>query len=187
MRDDQGSAVEPYATEIVEDGLLGVGIDGRQGVVEYQYPRISHHGTCNGCTLLLAARKRDAAFADELFVMLGKAFYVVGKSRDLCGFFNRDRTQREPRGTVSRTDRLELFGSLMVAVLAIRIGDRFSAVVHTEGDVFGQRIAEQKRFLRHETNGFPQLFERVIAHRDAVDQNHSRRRIEQTRKQADKG
>ena len=71
MRCETISVVRPRAdvAEIVKDLFLGVSVDGRERIVEDQDPRIAHNGTCDRRPLLLPAGKRDAAFADKLFVL----------------------------------------------------------------------------------------------------------------------
>ena len=58
--------------EAQQDLFFGVGVDGRQRIVQDQDARIDGDGAGERRALLLATRKRDAALADERVVAVGK-------------------------------------------------------------------------------------------------------------------
>ena len=53
--------------------LLGVGVDGRRGVVEHEHLRVGEGGAGEGDALALAARQREAALADDRVVAVAAA------------------------------------------------------------------------------------------------------------------
>ena len=57
--------------------------------------------------------------------------------------------------------------------------------VDAQGDVFADAVAEEKSFLRHESDVFAQRCNRIVADGAAVDQNHSRLGVVDARDQAD--
>src|SRR5207302_11477956 len=50
--------------------------------------------------------------------------------------------------------------------------------LESKRDVLRHRVAEQKSFLRHVTDRLAQLGQRVIRHRDAIDEDAVRRRLD---------
>src|SRR5262245_59733394 len=59
-----------------------MGIDCGQGVVEDENLRIDHEGTCDGDTLFLTTRERDAALANGRVKALRKLREVLVQSRE---------------------------------------------------------------------------------------------------------
>ena len=69
----------------LQDPLLGMRIDGAQRVVEDQDERVAHERARDGGALLLAARERDAALADDRLQPLRKRGDVAGESGQVRG------------------------------------------------------------------------------------------------------
>ncbi len=88
VRDDQRCSILADVAEIMEDRFLGVRVNGGERIVEDQDPRVAHHGTGDGGSLLLATGERDAAFAYELFVLAGHFLDVGGQAGDVGGAFD---------------------------------------------------------------------------------------------------
>ena len=63
--DQDGGLARPGIPEVLEDGGLGFGIDGGDGVVQDQDGGLLHQGTGDGNALLLAAGDGDAALAQN--------------------------------------------------------------------------------------------------------------------------
>ena len=103
--------------------------------------------------LLLAARERDAALADDGVVAVREGVEVGGDAGDLRG---------------PADDRVD--GGI--------VGD-----VEAEGDVVADRGREQERILRHEADGAAQLGERQRADVAAVEQHGAVADVEQARQQ----
>src|SRR5947207_5163639 len=77
VRDDEARALAHHAAQLRENFLLGVGVDGRESVVEYENPRLAEDGARNRRALLLPAGERDAALADERVEAFGELAHVV--------------------------------------------------------------------------------------------------------------
>ena len=105
MRNDQGRAVEPDVTQVFQDRFLGVRINGRKRIIEYQNTRIAHNGTGYRRSLLLPAGKCDAAFAHKLLVLVRKFLDVFGQPGDLGGLFDGYRFTAETRSRRGRQTR----------------------------------------------------------------------------------
>ena len=75
-----GSLLQPMA-----DFRIGLGIHGRKRIIKNHDRRLSHEHLCDCRPLLLAARKRDAAFADRRIVAVGQRHDVVVDVGALCG------------------------------------------------------------------------------------------------------
>src|SRR5690606_33056370 len=91
MRNDKRCSAFAYVAKIFQYRFFGISIDRRKRIVQYQNTRIAHNGTGDGGALFLSARKRDAAFADKLFIFSRKFLDVFGKAGDRGGLFDRDR------------------------------------------------------------------------------------------------
>ena len=88
MRDDQRRAIGTNIAQIAKDPFLGVRVDRRQRIIEYQYPRIAHHGSSDRGPLFLPAGKRDPALADELLILLRKRSNIGCETGDVGGFLD---------------------------------------------------------------------------------------------------
>src|SRR5262249_26343582 len=71
--------------EAAQDGMFGARVDARQRVVEHQDARVAGDGAGEGQALLLAARQRDAAFADHRFVAVREGLHVLRHAGDIGG------------------------------------------------------------------------------------------------------
>src|SRR6185295_17826349 len=65
MRDDQTRAADHYSPKVAEDSFFGVRVYRRQRIVENQNSRASDQRARDRSSLLLPARQRDPAFADQ--------------------------------------------------------------------------------------------------------------------------
>src|SRR5438105_9087995 len=83
VRDDKAGALAHHAAQLGEDFLLGVGVNGRERVVEDEYARLAQHRARDRRALLLPARERDAALAHQRVEAFGEAAHVVAQARDL--------------------------------------------------------------------------------------------------------
>ena len=138
VRDDKRCAARADVAEVVEDFFFGVRVDGRKRIVEYQDSRVTHDCSSDGGSLLLSARERDAAFADELFVLAGKSGYVVREAGGLRrSGYGRSNVQC-PKSKVRRSDKIG-FG---LWTLDFGLG-----AFDPESDVGGERVAEQESLL----------------------------------------
>src|SRR5207237_1635920 len=77
VRDQDGRALAEEAAQLVEDGALGLGVDARERVVEDEHPRRCGEHARERDALLLPARERDAALADDRLEALGKLRQVA--------------------------------------------------------------------------------------------------------------
>ena len=68
--DDERRALPHHAAQPRQDLLFGVGVHRRQRIVQDQDARVEHHRAGERRALLLPARQRDAALADERVVAL---------------------------------------------------------------------------------------------------------------------
>jgi len=76
VRDHERRPTFHEVAQAVLDFALGVGVDGGQRVVEHEDAGLADDRPGQGGALLLAARQRDAAFADDLIQALGKLVEV---------------------------------------------------------------------------------------------------------------
>ena len=86
VADDDRGASTSRRTQVGEDPGLGAGVHGGQRIVEQQQRRVGEQRARDRDPLALAARQRDAAFADARFVAMRKALDVgvqFGQSRGL--------------------------------------------------------------------------------------------------------
>src|SRR5206468_1861377 len=77
VRDQDGRALAEEAAQLVEDRALGLGVDARERVVEDEHPRRCGEHARERDALLLPARERDAALADDRLEALGKLRQVA--------------------------------------------------------------------------------------------------------------
>src|SRR5687768_11673553 len=85
MRDDQTGAIAHHTAKLAQDLLFGVRVNRRQRIVENQDPRFTQNRARDRRPLLLPARKRNPALADERFVTIGKSSDVSRQSSYLGG------------------------------------------------------------------------------------------------------
>src|ERR1700675_2357096 len=102
---------------MVQDFVLGVGVDAGEGIVEDQDARAAEKGAGDGSALLLASGESDAAFSDGGVVAFGETFDVL---RDVGGFG----------------------GGFDVVQLGLAIFSRYA-----EGDILADGVAEEEGFL----------------------------------------
>ena len=74
--EDRGPSLHDLA-QVIEDLVLGLGVDAGQGVVEHQNARVAYDRAGDCRALLLAAGERQPALADGGRVLLGKASISV--------------------------------------------------------------------------------------------------------------
>ena len=125
-----------------EDLLLGVGVHGRQRIVEDQDARIDDDGARERGALLLAARQRDAPLADHRVVAVRKVGDVLVEPRDGGG------GEDAPHPLVARLARPTRTARDLPAA-DIDPPD----AIQPERHVVRQRVGEQERLLRHEADG----------------------------------
>ena len=153
--DEDGGATAHDFAEMIEDFVLGVGVDAGKGIVEDEDAGAAEKGAGDGGALLLAAGESDAAFADGGVVAFGEAFDVVG---DVGGFG----------------------GGFDVVERDVAIFTR-----HSKSDVFADGVAEEKCFLRNETDVAAQGVERELADGASVDEDGAGRGVVNARDEAD--
>ena len=83
VRDDEARARLADAPQLLKDRLFGRGIDGRKRVVEHENARIDRERARDRDALLLAARERDAALADDRVEAVAEALDVRREARGL--------------------------------------------------------------------------------------------------------
>ena len=86
--DDDSRPLTHYPSQSREDFLLGMGIDGRQGIVKHQNGRIQIQRARDRGALLLTTRQRDAALADTRVVAGGKIRDVLVEPGNCRGVVN---------------------------------------------------------------------------------------------------
>ncbi len=85
MRDHDARALAHHATKALEDLGFGVGVDGRERVVEDEDARVLRDRACDRRPLLLAAGQRHAALADHRVVPRREVLDVLAELRHLAG------------------------------------------------------------------------------------------------------
>jgi hypothetical protein len=88
MGDEECRLLSHHIAELFENSFLRVRIDSGERVVEDQDPGSSNNGARDCRPLLLAARKRDTAFADECLVTFRKTVNVLAQSCKLTCVFD---------------------------------------------------------------------------------------------------
>ena len=71
---DYGGLAPPQPAQVLENALLGFGIDAGETVVEQQHRRVADQPPSQSGALHLAAGERDAAFSDHGVHAVGKSF-----------------------------------------------------------------------------------------------------------------
>src|SRR5262249_50951102 len=81
MCDQDGGASPDHFSQPAQDVFLGLGVNARKGVVEYQHSGLARDGTGEGRALLLTSRERYSAFADHSGVAKGE---IGDVARNAC-------------------------------------------------------------------------------------------------------
>src|SRR4051812_44723568 len=76
MRDKDGRTAQHHLAEMLEDLLLGVGIDARERVIEDENPWVADDGARDRSALLLSAGERDATLPHHGLVLFRELFNV---------------------------------------------------------------------------------------------------------------
>ena len=162
VRDDDRRPLPHHAAQPRQDLLLRVGVHRRQRVVQDQDARIDHQRARERRALLLAARQRDAALADQRVVALRET------PRRPC----RAARRRPPRCTAS----------LEVGVRRLRAGD-----LRRRTRCSPRSVSENRNGSCGTKPIAPRsVGERDLADVDAVDEDRAGRRVVQPRQQADR-
>src|ERR1700691_2664299 len=122
MGNEDGRASAHDLAKVIEDFILGVRVDARQGIVEDENTRAAQQGTSDRGALLLPSGKRDAALANHRVIAVRKALDVV---RNVGGF---------GRGF-----------DLVERCCAVFLRE-------SVGDIFADGVTEQKCLLRNKAN-----------------------------------
>src|SRR6266496_3127334 len=85
MRDEDCRSALHHFAQVIKNLVFRMSIHARERVVEDQNPWIANQGAGYGCTLLLAAGKRDATLADQRFVLLRETLDVGGNVGSVGG------------------------------------------------------------------------------------------------------
>src|SRR5690349_3817087 len=83
MRNEDRGASLHYIAEVIQDLVFGVRVNAGERVVQNQNARIANQGASDCGALLLSAGERDAALANQSFVLFGKVFDVSSYVRCL--------------------------------------------------------------------------------------------------------
>src|SRR5215470_218426 len=89
MGDDDARALPQFTGERREDKTLGARVDARERIVEHQQRWIGDDGARQSEALLLSARERDSAFANDGVIAARKRFDVPRYPGDGGGPANR--------------------------------------------------------------------------------------------------
>ena len=79
VRDDQHRPPLPDLAQRAQDPLLGLRIDGAQGVVEEEDQRVAHESARDRGALLLSAGERHTALADHRVVARREVGHVLAQ------------------------------------------------------------------------------------------------------------
>src|SRR5260370_28887712 len=80
MRNKDGGAPLHHLAQVVENFFFGVGINAGQRVVQNENPWVTHNGSGNRGSLLLAAGKGDTALSDHGFIFFDKTLDIRGNA-----------------------------------------------------------------------------------------------------------
>ena len=152
-------------------GVLGVGVDRRQRVVEDEDPRIGEQRAGESDTLLLSSRQSNPAFADRRVQAARKDLEVALQPRHIERVVDPERRRRAGGRShathVRRRDRRHRSSGLV---------DR-----HTERHVVRNGGGEEKRLLGHVANRATEHAERQMTHIHTVEEHRPGRWLEQAR------